>query len=111
MARFVLLLLAVFLSMPASAQQTAKPVPDCALLPTSRENPMIRNKCNHGIYVELFDVPQNSLVQGDLAPNQAMQAPAEAFGSICPAGYRSSVPLMLVNRPIFAKNMYGCIRK
>lgn len=111
MARFALFLLAVFLSLPASAQQTAKPVPDCAALPTSRENPVIRNKCNQPIYLELFDVQQNSLVQGDLAPNQAMQAPAEAFGSVCPAGYRSSVALMLVNRPIFAKNMYGCIRK
>lgn len=111
MSRAVLFALAVLSSFPAAAQQSAKPVPDCAVLPASRENPIIRNKCSHGIYLELYDVQQQSLVQGDLAPNQAMQAPAEAFGSVCPAGYRSSVPLMTVNRPIFAQNLYGCIRR
>jgi hypothetical protein len=111
MPRAILFALIVFAGLPAAAQQTAKPVSECALLPTSRENPVIRNKCSQPIHVELFDVQQNALVQGDLAPNQAMQAPLEAFGAICPAGYRSSVALMLVNRPIFAKTMYGCIRK
>ena len=111
MLRTILFALFVLSGFPAAAQQTAKPVPDCAVLPTSRENPTIRNKCNHAIYLELYDVQQQSLVQGDLAPNQAMQAPVEAFGSICPAGFRSSVPLMTVNRPIFSQNMYGCIRR
>lgn len=111
MARAVLVSLLMLSVLPAMAQQTAKPVPDCAVLPTSRDNLVIRNKCNHPIYVEFFDVAQQSIVQGDLAPSQAMQAPLEAFGAVCPAGFRSSVPLMLVNRPIFAKNMYGCIRR
>ncbi len=101
----------VVLAGPAFAQQSAKPVLECVELPKTRENPVIRNKCNQPIHVELFDLQQQSLVQGDLAPNQAMQAPVEAFGAICPAGHRSSVPLMLVNRPIFAQSIYACIRR
>ena len=111
MNRAILVLLSVLGAFPALAQQSAKPVQDCAVLPASRDNLVIRNKCNQPIYVEFFDVAQQSIVQGDLAPNQAMQAPLEAFGAVCPAGYRSSVPLMLVNRPIFAQNMYSCIRR
>lgn len=111
MVRAILFALFVLSGFPAAAQQTANPVPDCAVLPTSRENLVIRNKCSHAIFLELYDVQQQSLVQGELAPNQAMQAPLEAFGSICPSGFRSSVPLMTVNRPIFSKTMYGCIRK
>jgi hypothetical protein len=111
MTRAILFAIALCFSFSAAAQQTAKPAAECIVLPTSRDNLVIRNKCNHPVFIELFDVAQQTLVQGDLAPNQAMQAPVEAFGAICPGGFRSSVPLLLVNRPIFALNMYGCIRK
>ena len=109
--RAVLFLIAVFLSFPAHAQQTAAPLRDCAVLPTTRENPVISNKCKQAIYLELFDLARNTVIEGELKPGQVMQAPLEAFGAVCPAGYRSSVPLMLVNRPIFAKDMYGCFRR
>jgi hypothetical protein len=106
-------LFAIFfgLAFPAAAQQSAKPLPDCMVAPTSRENPVVANKCQQAIYVELFDVAQQIVVQGELKPSQAMRAPLEAFGAVCPAGYRSSVPLMLPNRPIFTQNMYACIRR
>ena len=111
MQRAIPFALILLLSAPAAAQQTAKPVPECVVLPTSHSDLTIRNKCKYPIYLELFDVARQELVQGDLAPNQLMQGPPEAFGAICPAGFRSSVPLMLVNRPIFAKDLYACIRK
>lgn len=111
MQRAVPFALVLLLSTPATAQQTAKPVPECVVLPTSRSDLTIRNKCKYAIHLELFDVTQQELVEGELAPNRSMQGPQEAFGAICPAGFRSSVPLMLVNRPIFAKDLYACIRK
>lgn len=111
MLRIIPFAFAVFFGFPAAAQQTAAPVRDCALLPTSRDNLVITNKCAQAIHVELFDLSRQVVIEGELKPKQAMQAPLEAFGAICPAGYRSSVPLMMVNRQIFTKDLYGCIRK
>ena len=111
MLRTILFAIAVFFGFPAAAQQTAPPLRDCAVLPSSRENPVISNKCKQAIHIELFDLSRNTVIEGELKPGQTMQAPLEAFGAVCPAGYRSSVPLMMVNRPIFAKDMYGCVRR
>lgn len=111
MVRAILFAIMVLLTGPASAQQSAAPLRDCAVLPTSRENPTISNKCKQAIYIELFDLSRNTVIEGELKPGQVMQAPLEAFGAVCPAGFRSSVPLMMVNRPIFAKDMYGCVRR
>ena len=111
MNRAIPLALVFLLSAPAAAQQAAKPVPECVVLPTSHSDLTIRNKCKQPIHVELFDVARQELVQGELGPNQSMQGPAEAFGAICPAGFRSSVQLLLVNRQIFAKDMSACIRR
>lgn len=111
MVRAVTFLFAVLAAIPAFAQQSAQPLRDCAVLPSSRDNLVISNKCNQAIYVEMFDLSRQTVVEGELKPNQAMQAPLEAFGAICPSGFRSSVPLLLVNRPIFAKDMYACIRR
>ena len=111
MIRAVLFAILVLTGAPANAHQCAAPLRDCAVLPSSRDNLVISNKCNQPIHVELFDLARQTVIEGDLQPRQAMQAPLEAFGAICPAGYRSSVPLMLVNRQIFAKEMYACIRR
>jgi hypothetical protein len=111
MLRAAALAILTFLASPAHAQQSAAPLRDCAVLPTSRENPTIGNKCKQAIYVEFFDLARNTIIEGELKPGQVMQAPLEAFGAVCPTGFRSSVPLMLVNRQIFAKDMYGCIRR
>ncbi len=111
MIRAVLFAMLALSGTSAFAQQSAAPLRDCAVLPSTRENLVISNKCSQAIHVELFDLAQQTVIEGDLQPKQAMQAPLEAFGAICPAGYRSSVPLLLVNRPIFAKDMYACIRR
>lgn len=111
MQRAIPLALVLLLSAPAAAQQTAKPVPECVVFPTTYSDLTLRNKCKQPVHVELFDVRKQELVQGELGPNQSMQGPPEAFGAICPSGFRSSVPLMLVNRQIFAKDLYACIRK
>ncbi len=110
MQRCVLLVLILIAGSPAAAQESAKPVPECVVLPSSRQDPAIRNKCKFAIHLELFDVGKQEVVQGELAPNRVMQAPPEAFGAVCPSGFRSSVPLIPVNRPIFAKDLYACIR-
>jgi len=111
MIRAIFLATLILAGVQAAAQQSAAPLKDCAVLPSTRENLVITNKCNQPISVELFDLSRQTVLEGELQPRQAMQAPLEAFGAVCPAGYRSSVPLLLVNRPIFAKDMYACIRK
>lgn len=111
MRRAIPLALFLLMSAPVAGQQTAKPVPECVTLPKSHSDLTIRNQCKYPIHLELFDVARQELVQGELKPNQSMQGPPEAFGAICPAGFRSSVPLMLVNRPIFARDLYACVRQ
>lgn len=111
MTRMLLAGIAALFATHAAAQESAQPVRSCVTFPASRVNPVILNKCPHAIYLELFDVERRVIVEGEVKPNETIAAPAEAFGAACPAGFRSSVPLMLVNRQIFAKDMYACIRK
>jgi hypothetical protein len=104
--------IAISAALPAAAQQAGMPASGCMVLPTSRTNPVIGNKCGYPIYVELYDVSRRVVVEGEVRPKESLAAPADAFfGAVCPAGHRSSVAVMVENRHIFAQDLYRCIRR
>ncbi len=112
MRKALMFAFAMLCALPASAQdQGVNPAKECVVFPTSRDNPVIANKCNSAIFLELYDVAKKMVVEGEVKPNGSIAAPLEAFGAVCPAGLRSSVPVIVANRHIFAQDLYRCIRK
>ena len=111
MQKIFLLAGALLLPSHVMAQETVEREGKCLDRIQEPNGTRLVNKCNYPLNLQALQVDTNKLTEIEVKAGGEYFIQRNTFGSACPAGYRSTLPITVENRQDIGKGNYRCAKK